>query len=99
MRVGGTVGSEAFATLRGALILCWRGRGRRSPLAYIGTDPLPDTFIDKSQPWWRATPDRKDDLSPRSSRRMRFKYEAAPGGKGGAPPALPTQGYVRAGGI
>jgi len=44
--------SEAFATLRGALILCWRGRGD-APVSYIGTDPLPDTLSTNRKPGGR----------------------------------------------
>ena len=40
---------EAFTGRRGAWILCSMGKGSQLPVSYVGSDPLPDTFIDKSQ--------------------------------------------------
>src|ERR1700754_39359 len=49
MRIGGTVdpGSSRRATGRVDFVLA--GEGKLLPVSYTGSDPLPDTFIGKSQ--------------------------------------------------
>src|ERR1700744_3053493 len=49
IRVGGTAEPGSIHRERGR-VDCWLdGEGKPLPVSYIGSDPLPDTFIDKSQ--------------------------------------------------
>ncbi len=98
MRVGGTVAVGSIRHLAGRVDFVLEGEGKTLPVSYIGTDPLPDTFVDKSQAW-KATPDRRDDLSPRLSRRnalpsMKLHLEE----KAALRPALPNPRVCRAAG-
>jgi len=76
MRIGGTVAQEVIRHLSGRVDFVLEGEGKTLPISYIGTDPLPDTFIDKSQALVEGRPVRMDDLSPRWCRRNALpKYE------------------------
>jgi cytochrome c-type biogenesis protein CcmE len=49
MRLGGTVAAGSIRHLSGRIDFVLEGEGKTLPISYIGTDPLPDTFVDKSQ--------------------------------------------------
>ncbi len=49
MRIGGTVAVGSIRHLAGRVDFVLEGEGKTLPVSYIGTDPLPDTFVDKSQ--------------------------------------------------
>src|SRR6266849_1932427 len=48
MRLGGTVAPGSIRHLSGRIDFVLEGEGKPLPVSYIGTDPLPDTFVDKS---------------------------------------------------
>ena len=57
------------------------GEGKALAVSYIGNDPLPDTFVDKSQALieGRPTPEGKF-VADHVQAKCASKYEAAPGG-------------------
>jgi len=65
----GTVAVGSIRHLAGRVDFVLEGEGKTLPVSYIGHGPLPDTLSTNRKPWWKATPDRRDDLSPRLSRR------------------------------
>ena len=64
IRIGGTVEPGSIRRAPGVSILCRIGEGKQLPVSYIGSDPLPDTFIDKSQALVEGARDRTDNSSP-----------------------------------
>jgi len=61
------------------------GEGKTLPVSYIGSDPLPDTFIDKSQALVEGHPAQDGRfVAEMVQAKCASKYEAAPGGTGGA---------------
>ena len=81
MRIGGTVaeGSIKRATGRVDFLLLEEGKSLR--VTYVGSDPLPDTFVDKSQALveGHATPDGRF-VAERVQAKCASKYEAVPAG-------------------
>src|SRR5713226_3959614 len=49
MRLGGTVAPGSIRRLSGRVDFVLEGEGKSLPVSYVGSDPLPDTFVDKSQ--------------------------------------------------
>src|SRR5262252_3147947 len=49
IRVGGTVRPGSIRRLSGRVDFVLEGEGKALPVSYVGSDPLPDTFKDKSQ--------------------------------------------------
>ena len=90
MRVGGTVAVGSIRHLSGRVDFVLEGEGKALPVSYIGADPLPDTFIDKSQALveGRPGPDGRF-VAEVVQAKCASKYEAAPGGKGGASAGSP----------
>jgi cytochrome c-type biogenesis protein CcmE len=88
MRVGGTVASGSIRRLSGRVDFMLEGEGKTLPVSYIGSDPLPDTFVDKSQALveGRPGPDGRF-IAEVVQAKCASKYEAAPGGTGGASPS------------
>jgi cytochrome c-type biogenesis protein CcmE len=91
MRFGGTVATGSIRHLTGRVDFVLEGEGKTLPVSYIGTDPLPDTFVDKSQALVEG------HLGPEGrfvaevvQAKCASKYEAAPGGKDGAKPSAAT---------
>ena len=91
MRLGGTVAPGSIRHLSGRTDFVLEGEGKTLPITYIGTDPLPDTFVDKSQALveGRPGPDGRF-VAEVVQAKCASKYEAAPGGTGGAK-ATPTE--------
>ena len=91
MRVGGTVASGSIRRLSGRVDFMLEGEGKTLAVSYIGSDPLPDTFVDKSQALveGRPGPDGRF-VAEVVQAKCASKYEAAPGGKGSAAPR-PTE--------
>ena len=87
MRVGGTVAPGSIRRVTGRIDFVLEGEGKTLPVSYIGTDPLPDTFVDKSQALveGRPAPDGRF-VAEVVQAKCASKYEAAPGGSGGATP-------------
>jgi len=91
MRIGGTVAAGSIRHLAGRVDFVLEGEGKTLPISYIGTDPLPDTFIDKSQALVEGHPGPEGRfVAEVVQAKCASKYEAAPGGKGGATPS-PTE--------
>ena len=91
MRIGGTVAVGSIRHLAGRVDFVLEGEGKTLPISYIGTDPLPDTFIDKSQALVEGHPGPEGRfVAEVVQAKCASKYEAAPGGKGGTAPS-PTE--------
>jgi cytochrome c-type biogenesis protein CcmE len=55
------------------------GEGKQLPVSYVGSDPLPDTFIDKSQALVEGSLDRNGHfVAEQVQAKCASKYEAAP---------------------
>jgi len=97
MRVGGTVAVGSIRHLAGRVILCWRGRGRRSPLATLARTRCRIRFVDKSQALVEGhTGPEGRFVAEVVQAKCASKYEAAPGGKGGAAPSATDPRVCRA---
>jgi len=85
IRVGGTVEAGSIRRYSGRIDFVLEGEGKKLPVSYIGSDPLPDTFADKAQALveGRSTSEGRF-LAERVQAKCASKYEAAPGGTGGA---------------
>ncbi len=81
MRVGGTVEPGSIHRLPGRVDFVLQGEGKLLPVSYVGSEPLPDTFIDKSQALveGRPAPDGRF-VAEHVQAKCASKYEAAPGG-------------------
>jgi cytochrome c-type biogenesis protein CcmE len=81
MRIGGTVAEGSIRRATGHVDFVLLEEGKSLPVSYVGSDPLPDTFIDKSQALveGHTTPDGKF-VAERVQAKCASKYEAAPGG-------------------
>jgi cytochrome c-type biogenesis protein CcmE len=88
MRIGGTVGVGSIHRLTGRVEFVLEGEGKKLPIVYTGTDPLPDTFVDKSQALVEGRPDANGQfVAERVQAKCASKYEAAPGGTAAATPS------------
>jgi cytochrome c-type biogenesis protein CcmE len=55
------------------------GEGKQLPVSYVGSDPLPDTFIDKSQALVEGSLERNGSFTAQQVQaKCASKYEAAP---------------------
>jgi cytochrome c-type biogenesis protein CcmE len=81
MRVGGTVEAGTIRRLSGRVDFVLEGEGKTLAVSYTGSDPLPDTFVDKSQALVEGTlaPDGRF-VAEVVQAKCASKYEAAPGG-------------------
>jgi cytochrome c-type biogenesis protein CcmE len=85
MRVGGTVAPGSIHHVTGRIDFVLEGEGKTLPVSYIGSDPLPDTFVDKSQALVEGHPNADGRfVAEVVQAKCASKYEAAPGGTGGA---------------
>src|SRR4029077_4734367 len=85
MRVGGTVEPGSIRRLSGRVDFVLEGEGKKLPVSDIGSDPLPDTFVDKSQALVEGRPASDGRfVAEHVQAKCASKYEAAPGGPGGA---------------
>ncbi len=81
MRVGGTVAPGSIRRLSGRVDFVLDGEGKSLPVSYIGSDPLPDTFIDKAQALVEGRPATDGRfVAEHVQAKCASKYEAAPGG-------------------
>lgn len=87
MRIGGTVAPGSIRRLSGRVDFVLEGEGMTLPISYIGSDPLPDTFVDKSQALVEGHPAADGRfVAEHVQAKCASKYEADPGGKtSGAP--------------
>jgi cytochrome c-type biogenesis protein CcmE len=57
------------------------GEGKTLPVSYVGSEPLPDTFVDKSQALIEGRPASEGRfVAEHVQAKCASKYEAAPGG-------------------
>jgi len=81
MRVAGTVAPGSIHRLTGRVDFVLEGEGKSLPVSYVGSDPLPDTFIDKSQALVEGRPAGDGRfVAEQVQAKCASKYEAAPGG-------------------
>jgi cytochrome c-type biogenesis protein CcmE len=80
MRVGGTVAPGSIRRFTGRVDFVLQGEGKSLPVSYVGTDPLPDTFVDKSQALVEGRPTDGRFVAEVVQAKCASKYEAAPGG-------------------
>ena len=79
IRVGGTVEPGSIHRSQGRVDFVLDGEGKQLPVSYVGSDPLPDTFIDKSQALVEGSLERNGGfVAERVQAKCASKYEAAP---------------------
>ncbi len=92
MRIGGTVAAGSIRRLAESIDFVLEGEGKTLSVTYTGSDPLPDTFVDKSQALVEGHLDSDGRfVAEHVQAKCASKYEPAPGGSGGATPSA-TQG-------
>jgi cytochrome c-type biogenesis protein CcmE len=88
MRIGGTVQTGSIHRMTGRVDFVLEGEGKSLPVSYVGSDPLPDTFVDNSQALIEGRPAADGRfVAEHIQAKCASKYEAAPGGKPAAAPA------------
>jgi cytochrome c-type biogenesis protein CcmE len=88
MRLAGTVEPGSIRHTSGRVEFVLEEQGKTLPVSYIGTDPLPDTFVDKSQALVEGHPGSDGRfVAEHVQAKCASKYEAAPGGDKPAPAA------------
>jgi cytochrome c-type biogenesis protein CcmE len=79
IRVGGTVEPGSIHRSAGRVDFVLNGEGKQLPVSYVGSDPLPDTFIDKSQALVEGSLERDGRFTAQQVQaKCASKYEAAP---------------------
>src|SRR6266581_7151026 len=85
MRIGGTVQAGSIHRMTGRVDFVLEGEGKTLPVSYVGSEPLPDTFVDKSQALIEGSLGNDGSfVAEHVQAKCASKYEAAPGGTGGA---------------
>ena len=87
MRIGGTVQAGSIRRMTGRVDFVLEGEGKTLPVSYVGSDPLPDSFVDKSQALIEGRPTTEGRfVAEHVQAKCASKYEATPGGNpAGAP--------------
>ncbi|MGB7281612.1 MAG: cytochrome c maturation protein CcmE [Candidatus Acidiferrum sp.] len=81
IRVGGTVAPGSIHRMTGRVDFVLEGEGKSLPVSYMGSDPLPDTFVDKSQALVEGRPGADGRfVAEVVQAKCASKYAAAPGG-------------------
>jgi cytochrome c-type biogenesis protein CcmE len=89
MRIGGTVEPGSIRRGSGRVDFVLLGEGKQLPVSYTGSDPLPDTFVDKSQALVEGRPGPDGQfIAEHVQAKCASKYEAAPDGS--TSPAAPA---------
>jgi cytochrome c-type biogenesis protein CcmE len=79
LRVGGIVQPGTIQRMPGRVEFVLEGEGKSLPVSYVGSDPLPDTFVDKSQALVEGNLTRNGSfVAERVQAKCASKYEAAP---------------------
>jgi cytochrome c-type biogenesis protein CcmE len=79
LRVGGTVEPGSIRRMSGRVDFTLLGEGKALPVSYVGSDPLPDTFVDKSQALVEGSLARNGSfVAEHVQAKCASKYEAAP---------------------
>jgi cytochrome c-type biogenesis protein CcmE len=80
IRVGGTVEPGSIHRSTGRVDFVLVGEGKSLPVSYVGSDPLPDTFVDKSQALVEGSLAQNGSfVAEQVQAKCASKYEAAPG--------------------
>jgi cytochrome c-type biogenesis protein CcmE len=80
IRVGGTVEPGTIKRVSGRVDFVLAGEGKLLPVSYVGSDPLPDTFVDKSQALVEGSlANNGSFVAEHVQAKCASKYEAAPG--------------------
>jgi cytochrome c-type biogenesis protein CcmE len=88
MRLAGTVEPGSIRHTSGRVEFVLEEQGKTLPVSYVGTDPLPDTFVDKSQALVEGHPGSDGRfVAEHVQAKCASKYEAAPGGDKPTPAA------------
>ena len=86
MRIGGTVQPGSIHRMTGRVDFVLEGEGKTLPVSYVGSDPLPDTFVDKSQALIEGRPNAEGRfVAEHVQAKCASKYEPAPGGPNSTP--------------
>jgi cytochrome c-type biogenesis protein CcmE len=86
IRVGGTVAPRTIQHVSGRVDFVLDGEGKSLPVSYVGADPLPDTFVDKSQALAEGHINVDGRfIADRVQAKCASKYESAPTGIDGQP--------------
>ena len=92
MRLAGTVAPGSIKRYPGRIDFVLEEQGKTLAVSYTGSEPLPDTFIDKSQALVEGRPGSDGQfVAEHVQAKCASKYEAAPGGDKPAPAAKPQQ--------
>jgi cytochrome c-type biogenesis protein CcmE len=79
LRVGGTVEPGSIHRSAGRVDFVLLGEGKSLPVSYVGSDPLPDTFVDKSQALVEGSLSQNGSfVAEQVQAKCASKYEAAP---------------------
>jgi cytochrome c-type biogenesis protein CcmE len=91
IRVGGTVEPGTIKRFSGRVDFVLAGEGKLLPVTYVGSEPLPDTFVDKSQALVEGTlANNGSFVAEHVQAKCASKYEAAPGGDAKPNSAAPS---------
>ena len=91
IRVGGTVAPGSIKRGSKQVDFVLAGEGKLLPVSYIGTEPLPDTFVDNSQALVEGSLGHDGSFTAEHVQaKCASKYEAAP--TGDAKPSPPKPG-------
>jgi cytochrome c-type biogenesis protein CcmE len=91
IRVGGTVEPGSIRRMSGRVDFVLQGEGKSLPVSYVGSDPLPDTFVDKSQALVEGSLAKNGSfVAEHVQAKCASKYEAAPtaGGNSAKPSTM-----------
>jgi cytochrome c-type biogenesis protein CcmE len=81
MRLAGTVEAGSIKHLPGRIEFVLEEQGKTLPVSYVGSDPLPDTFVDKAQALVEGRPSGDGKfVAEHVQAKCASKYESAPGG-------------------
>ena len=92
MRLSGTVAAGSNHHSSGRVNYVHEEQGKTLAVSYVGSDPLPDTFVDKSQSLVEGRPAADGTfVAEHVQAKCASKYEAAPGGDRPAPAGATQQ--------
>ncbi len=95
MRLAGTVAPGTIKRYPGRIDFVLEEQGKTLAVSYTGSDPLPDTFIDKSQALVEGRPGSGGQfVAEHVQAKCASKYEAAPGGDKPAPATKAQQSIM-----
>ena len=81
MRIAGNVVAGTIRHTTGRVSFVLEEQGKTLAVSYVGSDPLPDTFVDKSQALVEGRPAADGSfVAEHVQAKCASKYEAAPGG-------------------